>query len=419
MAVRQIVVGVWRRDDHARRHYRVSEIPIVVLQTAQIDASDAAQRDSKLLIAASTPSPSLNLERSMTMTFNTLRRVVAGLIAVVAAPVFSLLPQEVILRLLERNVAKRQTRDALADRPDGIQILLCGAGGPLTDIKRSGPCVAVQAGAHLYVIDAGTNGARNLGRFSVDPGRVEAVFLTHAHSDHIDGLGELGMLRWVASGSERPLPVHGPPVVSDVAAGFNQAYAADVGYRVAHHGSDIVRPSGSGLEAVPFALPDGGELHTVLEIADGVRVSAFSVSHAPVCEAVGYRIDYRGRSIVVSGDTTYSADLIQHARGVDLLVHEALATRLTERIAAAAESTGNNRLAKVLRDVPSYHSTPVQAAQAAAESGAKQMLLYHIVPPLPTSALERVFLSGVADVYDGKVTLGQDGTLISLPADGS
>ena len=81
------------------------------------------------------------------------------------------------------------------------------------------------------MIDAGTNGARNLGRFAVDQGRVEAVFLTHAHSDHIDGLGELGMLRWVSAGSDRPLAVYGPPVVGDVVAGFNQAYAADFGYR--------------------------------------------------------------------------------------------------------------------------------------------------------------------------------------------
>lgn len=351
------------------------------------------------------------------MNLQSLRRLLAGLITVLAAPVASLFPREVTLRLLERNVARRQGRDALADLPDGLHVLLCGAGGPLTDVKRSGPCMAVQAGSHLYIIDAGTNGARNLGRFAVNIGRVEAVLLTHAHSDHIDGLGELGILRWVGSGSDRPLPVHGPPVVGDVVAGFNQAYRADFGYRTAHHGSDIVPPSGGGLDAAPFPLPADAELHTVLETDDGVRVSAFSVSHAPVCEAVGYRIDYRGRSIVVSGDTTYSPNLIRHARGVDLLVHEALATTLTERLAVAVESVGNRRTAKVLRDVPSYHTTPVQAAQAAAESGATQMLLYHIVPPLPTSALERVFLHGVADVYDGKVTLGQDGTLISLPVE--
>ncbi len=133
-------------------------------------------------------------------------------------------------------------------------------------------------------------------------------------------------------------------------------------------------------------------------------------------EAVGYRIDYRDRSVVLSGDTGKSANLINHARGVDLLLHEALASRMTERIAQAADSVNVAGPAKIMRDVPSYHATPVEAAESAAEAGAAQLLLYHIIPPLPISALEQVFLDGVADAYDGPVTLGTDGTLISLPA---
>ena len=340
-----------------------------------------------------------------------LRRAAAGLVGLAMTRA----PQALTLRALERGIARRQGRDALADLPDGLHVLLAGAGGPLADPQRSGPCIAVQAGRRLFVIDAGANGARNLGRFGVNLGRLEAVFLTHAHSDHIDGLGELGILRWVGGGHERPLPVHGPPVVGAVSAGFNQAYRADFGYRTAHHGEEIAPPGGAGLAAAPFPMPADGERRSVLETDDGVQVAAFAVSHAPVCEAVGYRIDYRGRSVVVSGDTAYSANLVEQARGVDLLVHDALSSRITERIAAAAESNGGWRIARILRDVPSYHATPIEAAQAASAAGAGQLLLAHIVPPLPTAALERVFLSGVADVYDGRVTLGRDGALISLP----
>lgn len=336
-----------------------------------------------------------------------------GLFRAVAA----LIPERVIFRGVDRAVAAALTRDTLADLPDGLHVMLCGAGSPLPDINRSGPCAAVQAGDHLYVIDAGTNGARNLGRFFVDAGRVEAALLTHFHSDHIDGLGELGMLRWLNGGSDRPLPVHGPPSVADVVAGFNLAYSADVGYRVAHQGADFAPASGSGLEARPFPLPEDGELRTVLETADGVRISAFSVSHEPVTEAVGYRIDYRGRSVAFSGDTRQSANLVRHARGVDLLVHEALDSRLTNRIAAAAQSAGKERAARMMGDVASYHTTPVEAAESAAAAGAAHLLFYHIAPQLPNAALEKVFLKGVGDVYDGRVTLGTDGTLIALPAE--
>ena len=253
-----------------------------------------------------------------------------------------------------------------------------------------------------------------LGVFGVE--RVEAVLITHAHSDHIDGLGELGVLRWARGNHSTPLLVFGPPVVADVVAGFNLAYAADAGYRVSHHGETVVPASGGGLRAAPFSLPRDGELVTVLETDDGVRISAFQVSHPPVTQAIGYRIDYRDRSVVLSGDTAKSANLINHARGVDLLLHEALASRMTERIAQAADSVNVAGPAKIMRDVPSYHATPVEAAESAAEAGAAQLLLYHIIPPLPISALEQVFLDGVADAYDGPVTLGTDGSLISLPA---
>ena len=337
------------------------------------------------------------------------------LLVLMASGCALMVPKKVTLRFLDRAVASAMTRDDLADLPDGIHVMLCGAGSPLVDIRRSGPCVAVQAGDHLYIVDAGTNGARNLGRFFVDVGRVEAVFLTHAHSDHIDGLGELGMLRWLNSGAQRPLPVHGPPVVEGIVAGFNQAYAADIGYRVAHQGADFARADGAGLEAFPFPVPGEGELGTVHETADGVRISAFAVSHEPVTEAVGYRIDYGDQSIAISGDTKKSANLIRHAQGVDLLLHEALDSRLTDRIAASAEAAGNHRAAQMMRDVTSYHATPVEAAESAAEAGAEHLLFYHIAPQLPAAPLERMFLEGVRDVFGGGVTLGTDGTLISLP----
>jgi ribonuclease Z len=319
--------------------------------------------------------------------------------------------------LLERGLAEVATRDALGDLPDGIHVLLCGAGGPLWDDGRSGPCVAVQAGKHLYIVDAGTNGARNVQRFGVGLGRVEAVLITHAHSDHIDGLGELGVLRWTAGNHAEPLPVHGPPVVQGVVAGFNLAYRADMGYRVAHHGEAVVPASGGGLSAVPFPLPADGETVEVINTEDGVRIAAFRVSHEPVGQAVGYRIDYRDRSIAISGDTAKSANLIRHAQGVDLLLHEALSARLTGRIATALDGVGMAGGAKVMRDVPSYHSTPVEAAESAAEARAGALLLYHIIPPLRFGSMESVFMRGVAEAFDGPVTLASDGTLVSLPAD--
>jgi ribonuclease Z len=168
------------------------------------------------------------------------------------------------------------------------------------------------------------------------------------------------------------------------------------------------------MTAHPFAPPAPGEAPVVWE-ANGLRVTAFAVDHDPVRPAVGYRFEYGGRSLVVSGDTKKSANLEAQSHGVDLLVHEALAPQLVKHLHDAAVSAGRANVAKITTDIPDYHTSPVEAAEIAQAAGAKHLLFYHVVPPLPLPGLDRVFLEGVSDAFAGGVTLGRDGTLISLP----
>ncbi len=318
-------------------------------------------------------------------------------------------------RVMRAGAERALAADRIAALPDGLHLALCGAGGPMPSENRSGPCVAVVAGRTLFVVDAGTNGARNLqGRVGWPPGRIAAVFLTHYHSDHIDGLGELGLLRWVGGGHRDRLPLYGPEGVVDIAEGLDRAYQFDARYRVAHHGPEIVPPEGAGFAPQPFAAPALGEA-VVLWERDGVLVRAFRVEHEPVVPAVGYRFDYGGRSLLVSGDTKRSESVLAQARGVDLIVHEALSPQLVGVLHDAAAAAGQSSLAKIMSDIPDYHTTPVQAAELAESAGARHLLLYHVVPPLPLPGLESAFLDGVSEVFSGGVTLGRDGTAISLP----
>jgi ribonuclease Z len=246
-------------------------------------------------------------------------------------------------------------------------------------------------------------------------GRVDAVLLTHFHSDHIDGLGELLLQRWAGAARAAPAPVHGPAGVEQVVDGFNRAYAQDAAYRVAHHGEEVVPPRGAGGVARPFAVPADDEPGHVLE-EDGLRITAFRVDHRPVAPAVGYRFDYRGRSVVVSGDTVKSANLERFAESVDLLVHEALSPRLVAMLGRGAASAGRSNIERIMADIVDYHTTPIQAAEIARAAGVRHLLYTHVVPPLPLAPLEEVFLDGVGAVYDGPVTLGRDGLLVSLPS---
>lgn len=345
------------------------------------------------------------------------KKFALGLLALllIAAGTAAAFGDRLLLRFMQRQVEANLSGTKFAEFPDGLNLVLCGAGSPLPDPQRAGPCVAVIAGSRVVIVDAGSGAIRNLAPAGIPVGRVDDVLLTHFHSDHIDGLGELMLQRWAGGNRSEPLPVHGPTGVESVVEGFNRAYTHDFGYRVAHHGPTIVPPAGAGGRARPFALPKEGEGVVVLD-ADGFKVTAFAVTHAPVEPAVGYRFDYRGRSLLISGDTAKSANLAHFAKDVDLLVHEALAPHLVDILTAGARQAGAQNMAQLTVDILDYHTTPVQAAEIARDAGARHLLYYHIVPALPLRRLEHIFVRGVSEVYDGGVTVGRDRSWVSLPA---
>ena len=338
---------------------------------------------------------------------NVPRRLVATLVAALALVGCD--------RLLDREIVRNLTRaDASVLTSPDLQVVLCGTGSPLADATRAGPCTAVIAGGVFLLVDVGPGAWEQVDLANLPIAELDAVLLTHFHSDHLGDLGEAITQSWIA-GRTRPLDVYGPPGVGRIVAGLREVYSFDVDYRVRHHGQDwMPRVAGSAV-AHEFALPPEGssEAVSVLE-QSGLRVTAFRVDHTPVSPAVGYRFDWRGRSVVISGDTGKSASLVANARGADLLVHEALQPKLTERAAAVARRLGLERMAKLAGDVSTYHTTPREAAEIAREAGVKHLVLSHLVPG-PTNALgRRLFLDGAGDLYEGEITLGEDGMRFAL-----
>jgi ribonuclease Z len=320
----------------------------------------------------------------------------------------------IAMRIMAKGAEAAMTGNIISDLEDGLHVALCGAGGPMPGPKRSGACVVVVAGEKLFVVDAGTNGLRNINRMRYPTGDIEALFLTHFHSDHIDGLGEMATIRWVSAGNTSPLPVYGPEGVKAVVDGFNIAYAQDFVYRNEHHGDKVAPLSGAGLSSHPFALPDDGELE-MLYNEGGLKIQALAVDHEPVGPAVGYLFSYKGRTVLISGDTNKSANIEQFAQGIDLLVHEALAPNLVGLMNEIATKTGSDGIAKITADILDAHASPVEAAETARDAGVGHLLYYHIVPPLILPGMETAWLDGVDAVFSD-YTVGQDGTTFSLPA---
>jgi ribonuclease Z len=190
-----------------------------------------------------------------------MKRLLLGLLTVLLAlaVVGYLLRTTLTLRLMRSVVARNMQTNLLLELPDGLHVALCGAGSPLPDPNRSGPCVAVIAGDGLWIVDSGSGSSRVLSRMRIPQGEIDGILLTHFHSDHIDGLGELLLQRWAGGGHASPVPVHGPAGVAQVVQGLELAYAQSRRYRVAHHGEQVVPSSGAGGVAHPFATPAEGE----------------------------------------------------------------------------------------------------------------------------------------------------------------
>ena len=299
-----------------------------------------------------------------------------GLIAGTMIFSLSTTVQDALLRGMVGAAFSRTPEEPL----DGLRVFMCGTSSPLPAPDRAQACVAVTAGEHLYLVDAGARSPQTFSLAGVPLTNLRGIFLTHFHSDHIAAIGDFNLLSWVA-GRPEPLEIIGPVGVDQVTAGFNQAYAQDSTYRIAHHGEALLPPHLSQLR--PRAVEPG----IVLE-RDGLVVTAFAVNHEPVSPAFGYRFDYRGRSLVVSGDTVADDRLRQAAEGADLLLHDAISLPIVQALEAGAREAGLDRQVTIFADIQTYHASVKDVYALSEQAGVGKLALYHFVPA-PRNALFR------------------------------
>lgn len=315
-------------------------------------------------------------------------------------------------RIVKRAVLARMA--TVVDNYGGekMDIVFCGTASPMGQAPASGgaqSCIAILVADKFFIIDTGAGSADMASRLGLPMGRLDAVLLTHFHSDHIAALGDMHLASWVR-GREGKLPVYGGPGVRDVVGGFNMAYGPDFTYRTGHHGEEYVPSKHAGLVAQRIDA-DG-----VIYDADGLTITAITVSHPPIEPAMAFRFDYGGRSVLISGDTVKDDNLIRAAENVDVLIHEVLQRDLVNIFVDALKATGQAKLSKIIDDTLDYHTTPVEAAEAANAANAELLAFYHYAPVPQNALMRRYFLRGVHDIRPESALLATEGTHISLPA---
>lgn len=317
-------------------------------------------------------------------------------------------------RLFQRaSQAAIQRNNAALLKDDALRVALCGTSSPLPS-KRAKACVAVIAGGRMWIVDSGPESTENLMQWGVPLDRVAGVLLTHFHSDHIGDLDELNLQTWVA-GRPSQLAVYGGPGIEQVVAGFNTAYAQDEAYRTAHHTAALLPPATATMVARPVAMPAAGPRTAVVHDDGQLRITAIETNHAPVSPAYAYRFDYKGRSVVVTGDTTADPRLIAGSRGADVMLSEALNRDMVRTMERTARAAGRDRIAHIMADIQSYHISPEEAADVANKAGVKLLVLYHLIPAPDNFMARRIFTRGMDGARRGEWDMAEDGSLYTLP----
>ncbi|MBU2643175.1 MBL fold metallo-hydrolase [bacterium] len=313
---------------------------------------------------------------------------------------------------IRENFEKRLKKQASLLSSNKMHVFLLGSGGPMPNKSRDNSGVAVIAGGVFIMVDVGPGIVKNMNLLNLPAGKISALFLTHFHSDHISDMGELDFQTW-AQGRDRKLDVYGPEGVKQVVDGYNMAYRLDASYRTAHHSEEWMPSKNAGMVPHTLNISDPGEAVLFFN-RNGLKAWVFKVNHSPVKPAVGYRFEYRGNVVVISGDTVKTPTLPKIARNADLFLCEAIQKEMVMAISKVAKEMDNPLLSRQMRDITDYHMSPVEAAEIAEEAGVKKLVLVHVVPPIEGFFAKRKYLEGTDNAFDGEIILGEDMTSFEL-----
>lgn len=302
------------------------------------------------------------------------------------------------------NTTLAQSVTARTLDPDaGLSVILLGTGVPIPNPARATGCTAVLAGDRVFLVDTGRNCVVTFAQAGLTG--IDGIFYTHYHSDHFAGLGEM-LVNLGIAGADYSIPVQGPVGAREMVDGMIANYRLDLEYRIAHHGDKFS-------SAIMHPAVTEHEPGVVLE-QDGLRVTMFTVCHEPIEPAVGYRFEYQGKTVVISGDTRVCPAYAEGARGADLLVSEVENATLFQPAITMATNTGNTRQLEMIQEGMEYHAESLALARMAQEVGVKKLALTHLFPSIqPTDQAEALFIRGMDELYDGPIIVGRDGMVVT------
>jgi ribonuclease Z len=283
-----------------------------------------------------------------------------------------------------------------------IKVTLLGTGAPVPSMERFGPSILVEAGGQKLLFDCGRGAGQRLWQLKIPLGKIDALFLTHLHSDHIVGIPDVWLTGWIPAAYGRralPFQVFGPDGTKAMMDNLVKAFSWDISTR-----NKEKNKADSGALVNATDIKDG-----FIWEKDGIKVTPFTVRHSDFIDsALGYRIDYAGHSVILSGDTRYSENLIRYAKGADVVIHE---------VAAANEYSMKS--SPLVNQILGFHTSPEDAGKVFEQTKPKLAVYSHIVlltaePKIPPPTMDEVMLR-TKKIYSGALQAGED--LLTIEVD--
>tara|TARA_B100000497_G_C7650116_1_gene391071 strand:- start:116 stop:1165 length:1050 start_codon:yes stop_codon:yes gene_type:complete len=307
---------------------------------------------------------------------------------------------------LKNNQAQVAEMNQLLEDKDRIYVYTVGTSSPLPgDRAQTGTAIIVNG--HFFMFDVGDGVVRKATNFGLPLNRLDGIFITHWHSDHFMDLPSLVSQSWLM-GRTTELHLYGPDGADTINQAINQLLHIENKHRVDHHGTTIMDVSKA--RAIAHEFKNVQDDKEVVYDNDGITITAFDVNHEPIEPAVGYAIEYKGKKVVISGDTKKNNLLLEMSKDADLLLHEVILNSLLQKMEVIVQDAGMTRNAKIIHDIQDYHTTPAEVADIATKANVKELVLHHFAPAPDIRIMKSLYKKELKG-YEGPIHFANDGDL--------
>ena len=336
--------------------------------------------------------------------------LIIALLLLIGWIVTTFFPEKLVPMMLNQQLKRQQAQvdknnQLLADT-ESIYVYTVGTASPMPG-ERVQTGTAVLVNGHFFMFDVGDGVVRQAENMSLPLDRLDGVFITHYHSDHFMDLASLVSRSWLM-GRSQDLHLYGPDGTDSINQSMKGYLHLENKHRVDHHGQEIMDLS--KVHAIPHEFKNVQNGKEVIYEQDGIKITAFDVNHEPIEPAVGYAIEYKGKKVVISGDTKKNNLVLEMAQDADLLLHEVILNSLLQQMSATLGKRGMARNAKIIHDIQDYHTTPAEVAEIAATANVKKLVLHHFAPAPDFLVLKNLYKKELGG-YDGPIIFSNDGDL--------